>query len=123
MDAHINYVELPAPDLPGTKAFYTAAFGWEFVDYGPVYAGYQGLHVELGLNSLAVAGPAHAAGSENAVGPLVLFSTTDLAATERAVTSAGGTIVSPPYDYPGGRRFHFRDPAGNILGVYQSAGS
>ena len=30
---------------------------------------------------------------------------------------AGGTVVTPPYDFPGGRRFHFRDPAGNVLSV------
>lgn len=31
----ISYVELPARDIGATKAFYSAAFGWSFVDYGP----------------------------------------------------------------------------------------
>ena len=31
----ISYVELPARDIEATKAFYSAAFGWNFVDYGP----------------------------------------------------------------------------------------
>jgi predicted enzyme related to lactoylglutathione lyase len=43
----------------------------------------------------------------------------DLDASVRAVEEAGGSVTSPPYDYPGGRRFHFTDPAGNQLGVYQ----
>jgi predicted enzyme related to lactoylglutathione lyase len=34
-DGKIDYIEWPAGDLPATKAFYTAAFGWSFVDYGP----------------------------------------------------------------------------------------
>ena len=31
----IDYVELDCPDLAAAKAFYGAAFGWEFNDYGP----------------------------------------------------------------------------------------
>ena len=52
---------------------------------------------------------------------LGLLQTADLAATEADVRAAGGNIISPPYGYPGGRRFHFVDPSGNVLGVYQSA--
>ena len=32
--------------------------------------------------------------------------------------AAGGTITRPQYDFPGGRRFHFREPGGNELAVY-----
>jgi len=35
----IAYVELVAPDLAAARAFYTEAFGWQFNDYGPTYAG------------------------------------------------------------------------------------
>ena len=35
----IDYVELPAPDLPAARAFYEQAFGWQFNEYGPAYAG------------------------------------------------------------------------------------
>ena len=38
-----------------------------------------------------------------------------------AVEGAGGTLVTPPEAYPGGRRFTFADPAGNVLGVFQPA--
>ena len=37
-DGKIDFVELPAGDLPATKAFYAKAFGWGFTDYGPDYA-------------------------------------------------------------------------------------
>lgn len=30
----------------------------------------------------------------------------------------GGEIVNEPYEFPGGRRFHFLDPSGNELGVW-----
>lgn len=121
MTTTLNYLELPAAELDATKRFYSAAFGWELVDYGPTYAGTTNTAVEVGLNALAAPAPEHGPGEENGIGPLMLFGTDDLAAAERAVTDAGGSIVSAPYAYPGGQRFHFRDPSGNILGVYQSA--
>jgi predicted enzyme related to lactoylglutathione lyase len=36
----------------------------------------------------------------------------------QAVTAAGGEIVKPIFAFPGGRRFHFREPGGNELAVW-----
>jgi predicted enzyme related to lactoylglutathione lyase len=120
----INYIELPAPDLASTKAFYTAAFDWSWIDYGPTYAGLDmsdgSAAVEIGLNALAAAAEPHKPGSGDAIGPLVLFATVDIEASLGAVERAGGSIRTPIHAYPGGRRFHFMDPSGNVLGVYQS---
>ena len=116
----INYVELLAVALEDTKSFYTAVAEWTWVDYGPTYAAFEGAGIDVGLNTEATAGPSHESDSENAIGPLVLFATDRLEAIEAKVVAAGGEIVSGPYSYPGGRRFHFRDPSGNVLGVYQS---
>jgi uncharacterized protein len=117
--AHISYVELPAGELDTTKAFYTRLFGWDWVDYGPTYAAHVDAHVEVGLNALALPAPAHEPGAEDAIGPLVLFSTDAIDEVDGLIVPAGGQVVSPIYRYPGGRRFHFCDPSGNILGVYQ----
>lgn len=119
--ARIDYVELPADDIATTKVFYAEVFGWDWIDYGPGYASHPGDGVEVALNVKATVAPPHPSGDENGLGPLVLFATDDLAAVEAAVRSAGGTILSGPYDYPGGQRFHFGDPSGNVLGVYQAA--
>ena len=106
----IDYVELSAPDLAAARAFYSAAFGWTFNDYGPEYVGIQGPDPEEPeAGGLAANGPAH---------PLVIMYSDDLDSTAAAVVSAGGSIVSGPYDFPGGRRFHFTDPAGNELAVW-----
>ena len=32
--------------------------------------------------------------------------------------SAGGRIVRETFSFPGGRRFHFADPEGNVLAVW-----
>lgn len=119
----IDYIELPATDLAAAKAFYTAAFGWPFTDYGPTYAatGSDGRCPEVALSQSATPAPPHEPGAQDGIGPLVLFSTTDLQAVQKRVIHAGGSIVSEPYDYPGGQRFHFADPSGNILGVYEPA--
>ena len=37
------------------------------------------------------------------------------------VEAAGGRIVKPIYAFPGGRRFHFTDPAGTELAVWSES--
>ena len=106
----IDYIELSVTDMAAAKAFYGEAFGWQFNDYGPAYAGIQGSTREMGGLTLR-----H---EVRAGGPLVVLFSQDLDASVSAVESAGGTIVEPPFAFPGGRRFHFRDPAGNELGVW-----
>ncbi len=44
--------------------------------------------------------------------------TEDLDAAEQSVIAAGGTVIVPQYDFPGGRRFHFRSPGGVEFAVY-----
>ena len=50
--------------------------------------------------------------------PLPVLYSEDIEATMRIVADAGGTIVRPIFSFPGGRRFHFTDPAGNELAVW-----
>jgi predicted enzyme related to lactoylglutathione lyase len=50
--------------------------------------------------------------------PLVVLYARDLEAMLEKVTAAGGAVTAPIYAFPGGRRFHFRDPAGNELAVW-----
>lgn len=107
----IDYVEFTVTDLPAAKRFYGAAFGWEFTDYGPDYAGIR----------KAGGGEAGGMRQDTAVargGPLVVLFSEDLDASVRAVQDAGGRVVQAPFSFPGGRRFHFTDPCGNELAVW-----
>ena len=115
MSLHINYVELTVDNMAAAQAFYAGAFGWSFTDYGPTYAGIRAATGDDEVGGLA-AGPRPAPG-----GPLCLIQTTDIEETAAAVWAAGGTLVAEIYDFPGGRRFEFQDPAGNRLGVFQPA--
>lgn len=108
MTDHIDYVELRGGDLPASKRFYADAFGWGFVDYGPGYAAFEGAGLDGGLD----------AGAAEGTPPLVVLRSDDLEAALDRVTAAGGEITAPIFTFPGGRRFHFRDPAGNVLAVW-----
>ncbi|MGE0594802.1 MAG: VOC family protein [Hyphomonadaceae bacterium] len=105
---HVDYVELAAADLGVVKAFYASAFGWAFQDWGPDYVSFSGAGIDGGFRG----GETPREGTS-----LVIIYAADLEASERAVTAAGGEIVAR-HEFPGGRRFHFRDPAGNVLGVW-----
>jgi predicted enzyme related to lactoylglutathione lyase len=104
----INYIEFVSTDLARTKAFYGGVFGWTFEDWGPEYVSFAGAGIDGGFR----------AGVAEAGGPLVILYSADLEATEKAVVAAGGVIVVPTFEFPGGRRFHFSDGAGNVLGVW-----
>ena len=54
--------------------------------------------------------------------PVIGIRTTDIAKAERDVVAAGGVLTRSPYDYPGGRRFFFREPGGAELMVYSPKG-
>jgi predicted enzyme related to lactoylglutathione lyase len=110
-DGKIDYVELPGGDLALTKAFYQAAFGWAFTDYGPSYAAFaEGL--DGGFDADAAAAVER---------PLVVLYAHDLEAMEAKVRAAGGAILKPIFSFPGGRRFHFRDPSGNEMAVWSES--
>ena len=105
-DGKVDYVELPGGELPATKAFYASAFGWAFTDYGPSYAAFnEGL--DGGFQ-----------GEDAPAKPLVILYAHDLEAMEAKVRAAHGPITKPIFSFPGGRRFHFQDPAGNELAVW-----
>lgn len=111
----IDYIELTVTDLDAAKRFYAEAFGWQFNDYGPGYAGIRGLDGEVG--GLRLDQERRPSGG----GPLVLLYSADLDRSVAAVREAGGEVVNGPYDFPGGRRFHFTDPSGNELGAWAEA--
>ena len=104
----INYIEFLTSDIKKTKKFYSAAFGWSFEDWGPEYVSFSGAGIDGGFMK----------GGVKEGGPLVVLYSSDLAVTEKAVVDAGGSVTVPIFDFPGGRRFHFSDGAGNVLGVW-----
>ena len=108
-DRRIDYIEFPVADVAVARRFYSSAFGWEFTDYGPAYTSFIDGRLSGGFRGGEAAQPG---------GPLVVIYATDLEAAASGVRAAGGQITQPTYDFPGGRRFHFRDPCGHELAVW-----
>ncbi len=105
----LDYIEMQAADgaLEMVKAFYSAAFGWSFTDYGASYSAFSE-GIDGGFDGATA----------RETKPLPVLYTDDIEASVEAVTQAGGKIVRPIFSFPGGRRFHFTDPAGNELAVW-----
>lgn len=108
-DRRIDYIEFPVADVSVARRFYTTVFGWVFTDYGPEYTSFADGRLSGGFRGGAAALPG---------GPLVVIYAVDLEAMALRVQAAGGEITKPIFDFPGGRRFHFRDPSGNELAVW-----
>ena len=111
-DRCINYIEFNVADIARAKAFYGAAFGWTFTDYGPDYCEFSDGQMTGGFD---------ASGPVTPGGPLVVLYGDDLAEIMAAIEATGGAIVKPIFEFPGGRRFHFTDPEGYELAVWTAA--
>jgi len=105
----IDYLEFTSTNLQASSRFFAEAFGWSRIDYGPGYSGAADAGIDVGIAE---------AESAAAVPLLAVVRTRDLAAAYKDVTAAGGVITREPFDFPGGRRFHFREPGGNELAVW-----
>jgi uncharacterized protein len=108
----MNYVEFPAKDLAGTKAFFESVFGWSFTDYGPEYTAFENQGLDGGFFQSDLAS------STEKGAALIVFYSNQLEATLAKVEKAGGAILRPIYSFPGGRRFHFTEPSGNEFAVW-----
>lgn len=108
-ERRVDYIEFPATDLEKTKAFYAETFGWKFTDFGPDYTSFNDGRMSGGFRTdKEVTGG----------GPLVVLYSMNLEAIKTLIKKNGGRIVQDTFEFPGGRRFHFKDPSGNELAVW-----
>jgi uncharacterized protein len=105
----IDYLEFPSSDGLKTRRFFEEAFDWSFVSYGPTYHAIEAAGIDAGIQGDP---------TESTDAPLPVVRTSDLEAAQRAVELAGGVLTRGPFDFPGGRRFHFREPGGCEMAVW-----
>ncbi len=108
-DRCINYIEFNVADTARSKDFYGKAFGWTFTDYGPDYCEFSDGHMKGGFDANGPVTPG---------GPLVVLYDSELTEILSHIEAAGGRIVKPIFEFPGGHRFHFTDPDGYELAVW-----
>jgi predicted enzyme related to lactoylglutathione lyase len=108
----IDYVEIPSRDLAGTKKFFAALFGWSFVDYGPDYASFDDGRMAGGFFASSKTA------SADAGAPLVVFYHGELEKMQRNAVDLGAEVTKEIFEFPGGRRFHFREPGGGEFAIW-----
>ena len=114
MTESINYVEFPASNIAATKEFFKSCFNWAFEDYGPEYSAFSNAGLEGGFFKSDKSST-----TENGSALVVLLSEDILVSFEK-VKSCGGEIVQEIFVFPGGCRFHFKEPSGNESAVWST---
>ncbi|MFJ9783605.1 VOC family protein [Amycolatopsis sp. NPDC101161] len=105
----VDFVEFPSTSATASGEFFARAFGWQVTPYGPDYSDVRAAGLTFGFQADA---------AEQARAPLVTVRTDDLAAARTAIEAAGGEVTKEPFTFPGGRRFHFREPGGSELALW-----
>ena len=114
-DGKICYLEIPAADVDASAGFYSSVFGWTVRVRGD---GAKAFDDTTG----AVSG-AWVIGRPPAREPGILtyVMVDSIEATLKKIVAAGGQMQTPFTKIGGGGESFatFRDPAGNVLGLYQ----
>ncbi|WP_239071709.1 VOC family protein, partial [Amycolatopsis sp. SID8362] len=105
----VDFAEFPSASATASGQFFERAFGWRVTPYGPDYTDVRAAGLTFGFQSDAAEQPS---------APLITIRTDDLPAAREAVLAAGGEVTKEPFSFPGGRRFHFREPGGSELAVW-----
>jgi hypothetical protein len=108
MPIKIDYVEFTSPALEESQAFFTKAFGWQYIDYGPDYRDITNAGLSGGIER------------GERIAPLVVLKADDLEAMLSQVKAAGAEITKEIFDFPGGRRFQFKEPGGTEMAVWST---
>ena len=109
----ICYLEIPATDVTGSAAFYEAVFGWQIRQRGDGSTAFDDGVGEVSGTWVIGRPPSTQAGV------LVYIMVDSVAATMEAVVAQGGEIVQAIGADAPEVTASFRDPAGNIFGLYQ----
>ena len=109
----ICYVELPATDVARSSEFYKRAFGWNIRQRGDGKTAFDDATGEV--SGVWVTGRPPA----SSPGLLIYIMVDSVAATLDAIAASGGEIVQPIGADAPEITARFRDPGGNVIGLYQ----
>jgi len=111
---HVSYLEIPAVDAEQSAAFYEAVFGWAIHRRDSGRRSFDDGSGNLIGSWVTCRGAAR----EPGLVPYIYVDRVDEVVAR--ITGRGGEIVKPPY--PEGDLWvaTFRDPAGNVMGIWQA---
>ncbi len=112
----ICYIEIPATDIQQSAEFSQRAFGWQIRRRGDGATAFDDTVHEVSgtwvLGRPAAAEP----------GLMVYIMVGSAATALEAIVAAGGKVVEPVDPRAREVVTRFRDPAGNLIGIYQQPG-
>lgn len=113
------WIDLASPDVEASKRFYADLFGWDSAPVEPVEE--TGGYVEFTVGGKRVAGMGPLQDPQQPPVWSSYVSTGDVAATAEAVGAAGGVVVIPPLEIPGGAGTMavFQDPEGAFISAWE----
>lgn len=112
----ICYIEIPAIDVRRSAEFYEKVFGWGIRQRGDGSTAFDDATGEVSGTWVIGRPPATSPG-------LLLYIMVDsVAATVDSVIAQGGELVQPIGADAPEITARFRDPAGNVIGLYQQPG-
>src|SRR5215471_11581916 len=114
-DGKICYVEVPATDVEVSAEFYEKAFGWKSRTRGDGSRAFDDATGTVSGTWVLGRPPSREAGI------LIYIMVDSIEASLAKVSANGGQVETPftPLGAGGDAFATFRDPAGNLLGVYQ----
>jgi predicted enzyme related to lactoylglutathione lyase len=111
----ICYIEFPATDVARSAAFYERVFGWRIRTRGDGSTAFDD-------TTGAVSGTWTLKRSPSEPGPLIYVMVDSVAATIEMIVANGCEIVQPIGGDAPEITARFRDPGGNVVGLYQEPG-
>lgn len=112
----ICYVEIPADDVEASAAFYEAVFGWRLRKRGDGATAFDDTLGEVSGTWVTGRPPA------SDPGLLLYVMVDDAEAAVEAIVAHGGELVRPIGGDAPEITARFRDPGGNVIGIYQEPG-
>jgi predicted enzyme related to lactoylglutathione lyase len=109
----ICYIEIPSTDIARSADFYTKVFGWKTRQRGDGHIAFDDTTGQVSGTWLLGRPPS------SQPGLLVYIMVDSVAATVEAITASGGEIVQPIGADAPEITARFRDPGGNVIGLYQ----
>lgn len=106
----IDYVEIPVTDLQKTREFFSSLFDWSFQAWGDEYMSFNDGRLDGGFRLSTEPAPS--------TGVLLVFFSENLERDVGRVKNLGARISQEIFAFPGGRRFHFIDPAGTEYAMW-----
>ena len=110
----LNFVMLHVPDIEQARAFYTEKLGFVVEDQQPAFVQFK---QQAGMGAIFALQEQAGVSPHQGVELWWIVDNTD--ATYATLVSNGVEVVSQPTDEPFGRAFTIKDPAGNIINMFQ----